>query len=160
MLSHNTSVTTIRPAQASDTPLLFEMLRASATDQGSPESLAVTEADLLDDGFGPDPRFHCLIAEHDGAPAGLALYFFNYSTWVSRKGLYLEDIYVDPRFRRAGVARALMQRLKAIAKDEGCRRMQWLVLRENTSAVQLYRSIGARSFDDWMLMAIHDEASQ
>ena len=145
---------TIRPALASDASLMFEMLRASAAAQGSPESLAVTQADLLEDGFGPRPRFHCVIAEQDRTPAGMALYFFNYSTWVSRIGLYLEDLYVDPRFRRAGVARALLRHLAEIARKEGCRRMQWLVHRENVAAIRLYHSFGAQSLDDWMVMAI------
>jgi GNAT superfamily N-acetyltransferase len=134
------------------------MLRASAADQGFPESLAVSEADLLEDGFGSHPRFQCVIAEVDGTPAGMALYFFNYSTWVSRLGLYLEDLYVDPRFRRAGIGRAMLQHLWSLARKEGCRRMQWLVHRENQSALQMYRRGGAKSYDDWILMAMKDAA--
>jgi GNAT superfamily N-acetyltransferase len=148
---------TIRPARPSDVPLLFEMLRASAAHQGSPESLVVTEADLLEDGFGPHPRFQCIIAEVDEAPAGMALYFFNYSTWVSRVGLYLEDLYVDPKFRRAGVARAMLDHLWSVAREAGCRRMQWLVHRENDSAIRLYRSFGAQSADNWIFMIVQDE---
>ena len=145
---------TIRTARREDVPLLFQMLRASAVDQGSPESLVVTEADLLEDGFGPQPRFLCVIAEVDMAPAGLALYYFDYSTWVSRTGLFLEDLYVDAKFRRAGVARALLDHLAGVAKAKGCRRMVWLVHRANEPAVRLYRSFGAQSLDDWMLMAV------
>jgi GNAT superfamily N-acetyltransferase len=152
--SHNrTIVITLRPAQAGDAPLLFQMLRESAVAQGSPDALAVTEADLLEDGFGPHPRFQCVIAEVDQTPAGMALYFFNYSTWVSRQGLYLEDLYVTPKFRRGGVARALLDHLAVIARNEGCRRMQWLVHRNNHAAIRLYQSFGARLQNDWILMS-------
>jgi GNAT superfamily N-acetyltransferase len=150
-------VIAIRPARPSDVPLMLSMLRASAAAQGSPDSLVVTEANLLEDGFGPQPKFHCLIAEVEGAVAGMALYFFNYSTWVSRVGLYLEDLYVDPTFRRSGVARALLQRLWALAKDAGGARMQWLVHRDNQAARKLYESFGARFLDQWLLMTISDE---
>ena len=152
-------MTTIRPAQPADVPLLYEMLRASAADQGSPESLVVTEADLLEDGFGPAQRFRCMVAEVDGTPAGLALYFFNYSTWVSRIGLYLEDLYVAPGFRRSGVARALLDHLAGIAKEAGCRRMQWLVHRDNESAKRLYDAFGAHALPDWILMTKTDETA-
>jgi GNAT superfamily N-acetyltransferase len=133
------------------------MLRASAADQGFLQSLAVTEADLLEDGFGPQPRFHCVLAEVDQLPAGMALYFFTYSTWVSRNGLYLEDLYVDGQFRRAGVARALLDHLTGVAKEARCGRMQWLVHRANTSAIALYRWFGAQSLDDWILMTVKEE---
>jgi len=129
------------------------MLYDSAVEQGSPESLVVNEANLLTDGFGPQARFQCVIAEVDGAPAGIALYyFFDYSTWVSRNGLYLEDLYVDPTFRRTGVARTLLDHVWSVGRSEGCRRMQWVVHRRNESALRLYRSFGARSLDDWSLM--------
>ncbi len=154
---HNTIVIQIRPTRPADVPLLYEMLRASAADQGFPESLAVTEADLLEDGFGPHARFQCAVAEIDQEPAGMALYFFNYSTWVSRHGLYLEDLYVHPNFRRAGVARALLEHLRCVARDQGCRRMQWLVHRENEAAIRLYRSFGAQSLDQWVLMSVKEE---
>ena len=138
---------------------MFEMLRASAADQGCAASLAITEADLRVDGFGLRPRFRCVIAEQEQAPAGMALYFFNYSTWVSRIGLYIEDLYVAPKFRRMGVARALLDHLAAIAKKEGCRRMQWLVHRENAAALRLYQSFGAKALDDWMLMTLKEDAA-
>ena len=131
---------------------MLAMLRDSAAAQGSPDALIVTESNLLEDGFSPDPRFHCVIAEADGRAAGMALYFFTYSTWVSRSGLYLEDLYVVPEFRRAGVATALLQHLEAIAREKGCGRMQWVVHRANTSAIRLYQSFGAVTLDEWLLM--------
>lgn len=144
---------TIRPAATGDAPLIFAMLQASAAAQGSPDALAVTEADILADAFGPQPLFHTIIAEVDQAPAGMALYFFNYSTWVSRIGLYLEDLYVAPEFRRAGVASRLLSHLEQTAKHAGCRRMQWLVHKENPAAIRLYESFGVQALDQWLLMA-------
>lgn len=95
----------------------------------------------------------------DHSPAGMALYFFNYSTWISRVGLYLEDIFVDRRYRRAGVARALLTHLRTLAREKGYGRMQWLVHRDNRSAIALYRSFGAQMLDQWILMTLRDEAA-
>lgn len=142
----------IRSAAAADVPVLFEMLQATAREQGNEDELCVDEAALAEDGFGPTPRFLALIAECDGQPAGIALYFFNYSTWTSRNGLYLEDLYVAPAFRRRGVARDLMKRLKAIALARGCGRLQWLVLRENVGAIRFYESQSARALPEWLVM--------
>jgi GNAT superfamily N-acetyltransferase len=146
-------VITIRTGEPADVPRLFDMLRASAADQGSPDALVVTEADLLADGFGPQPRFRTLIAEHEGETAGLALYFIIYSTWTSRYVLYLEDLYVAPKFRRRGVGRALLDELDRLAASENCHQVRWLVHRKNQSALDLYRSWGARAADDWLLMS-------
>jgi GNAT superfamily N-acetyltransferase len=129
------------------------MLQQSAIDQGSPSSLVVTESDLLTDGFEPNPRFHTLLADSDGEPAGLALYFFIYSTWVSRNVLYLEDLYVHARFRGQGIGRALLNHLDRIARESGCEQMRWAVHRDNHRALDLYRSFGAHIADGWLLMS-------
>ena len=143
----------IRPATIADVPAIYAMLRASAIEQGGLERLCVDEASLREDGFGPSPRFKAAIAEVTGKPAGLALYFFIYSTWTSRNGLYLEDLYVAPEFRRHGVARELMRHLAQVAVENGCRRMIWLVLRSNP-AVKFYERVGAEALHDWMPMQI------
>lgn len=144
----------IREAASNDASMMLEMLRNSAQDQGFPDDVVVSEEDLRRDGFGDDPLFKALIAEVDGAPAGMALYFFNYSTWVSRVGLYLEDLYVNPQFRGAGVARELMEHLARIAKSNGCRRFQWLVHTGNERALRFYESCGAKPHRDWLLMSL------
>lgn len=144
----------IRVGKPADVRVIYTMLCDSARDQGFPGEIAVSVEDLLEDGFGPEPRFYTLIAEVDGAPAGLALYFFNYSTWGSRMGLYLEDLYVTPGHRRAGVGRALLARLAEIAKGEGCGRFQWMAHRPNKRAIRLYESFGAVALDDWVLMKV------
>ena len=148
----------VRDARAEDVPTIHAMLRESAFDQGFEDAVAVTEAQLLVDGFGLNPRFYALIAELDGSPAGMALYFFNYSTWGSRDGLYLEDLYVGSTFRKRGVARALMIRLAQIAVARGCGRFQWVVHGGNASAVRMYESVGAEMLMEWRLMSLKREA--
>ena len=144
---------TIRPTTIADVPTIYSMLRASAAEQGGLDKLCVGEASLREDGFGAAPRFQVVLAEVNGKAVGLALYFFIYSTWISSNGLYLEDLYVAPEFRRAGVARALMQHLARAAEENGCGRMIWLVLRNNP-AVKFYERIGAEAGADWMPMHI------
>ena len=112
---------TLRAATTDDVPAIFEMLRATARYQGNEDALCVTPEDVRADGFGPAPRFYVLLAEVDGRVAGMALYFVHYSTWISRDGLYLEDLFVHAELRRRGVARALMSELVAIAKARACR---------------------------------------
>jgi GNAT superfamily N-acetyltransferase len=149
---------TLRPAAVDDVEQLFAMLHASACEQGFPDDLAVTVDDLRKDGFGPDPHFQAVIAEWNGVSAGMALYFFTYSTWVSRLGLYLEDLYINPDHRRKGVGRALLQHLAQIAREHRCRRFQWVVHRGNSNAIALYESFGARTLDHWALMSIKGDA--
>jgi GNAT superfamily N-acetyltransferase len=148
----------IRSARADDVQIIHEMLLDSAKDQGSPGSLVATPDNLLEDGFGANPRFSCVIAEVDGEPAGLALYFFNYSTWVSRVGLYLEDLYVSPAYRRRGVARALMTHLARIAVEQGCERFLWMVHAANERAIAFYEGFGATAVRDWVVMVLWEDA--
>jgi GNAT superfamily N-acetyltransferase len=151
-------VVSIREAVVDDVPVIYAMLAKSALDQGCPDSLGVTENDVKHDGFGPQPRFFVLLAEVDGSAAGMALYFFNYSTWGNRNGLYLEDLYVDPKFRSQRVGRTLMVRLAEIAKDRGCGRFQWVVHSQNSAAIRLYGSVGAEMLEDWRLMSLKGNA--
>jgi GNAT superfamily N-acetyltransferase len=141
--------TTIRTAVAHDVPLILEFIRALALFERDPDAVTATEDDLLRDGFGENPYYHCLIAEQDGKPAGFAFYFFNYSTWTGRPGLYLEDLFVDPEFRGLGIGKALLARVAAIAVEKGCPRLQWEVLDWNTPAVDFYASLGADFLDEW-----------
>jgi GNAT superfamily N-acetyltransferase len=145
---------TIRDARIDDAAAMLDMLHGSAHDQGFPEEVVVSAGDLRADGFGPNPRFRAFISEVDGACAGMALFYINYSTWGSRLGLYLEDLYVRPEHRGKGVARALLGRLAAFAVAEGCGRFQWTVHRENQPAIRLYESFGAKALEDWILMSV------
>jgi GNAT superfamily N-acetyltransferase len=148
----------IRSATRDDITAIADMLAASAEAQGSRDQLCVDAARLLEDGFGESPRFHALVAEADGRLIGLALYFFTYSTWTSVNTLYLEDLYVDAGWRRQGIARALMRMLATLARDAGCRRVQWLVKRNNASAIRLYESLGAEAAGVWQLMQLRGDA--
>lgn len=151
-------VLVIRDATVEDVPLLLGMLREASLEQGFPEELIATEANLREDGFGPEPRFRAIIAEWEQAPAGMALFFFTYSTWGSRKGLYLEDLFVSPEYRKKGVGRAILIHLAKIAVAEGCGRFQWVVHGANARAVRLYESVGAASFREWALMSLKGDA--
>ena len=140
---------TIRTATPEDIPQILAFIRALAAYEREPDAVTATEADLMRDGFGPNPFYFCLIAEIDGQPAGFAFYFFNYSTWMGRPGLYLEDLFVHPEFRGQGIGKALLQKVAAIAVEKNCPRLQWEVLDWNTPAIEFYRAMGAEFLDEW-----------
>ena len=152
--------TTIRPATPDDTGIILTFVRALAAFEREPDAVQATEDDLLRHGFGEAPYFQCLIAEHDGKPAGFALYFFDYSTWLGRPGLYLEDVFVDPPLRGLGIGKALLQRLAAIALEKGCARMKWEVLDWNQPAIDFYASLGAEFQDTWRNVRLSGNALQ
>ncbi|HVC46449.1 MAG TPA: GNAT family N-acetyltransferase [Terracidiphilus sp.] len=149
---------TIRPAVPADVPQILAFVRALATYEREPDAVSATEQDILLHGFGPHPYFSCLMAHWDGAPAGFALYFFNYSTWLGRPGLYLEDIFVLPESRGRGIGKALLQRVAAAALEHGCLRLQWEVLDWNTPAIDFYRAMGAEFLDEWRNVRISGDA--
>jgi GNAT superfamily N-acetyltransferase len=150
--------TNIRPAAPGDVSTILGFIRALAAYEREPDAVVATEEDLLRDGFGDQPYFSCLIAEEDGEPAGFAFYFFDYSTWLGRPGLYLEDIFVYPKFRGRGIGKALLQRAAAIAVEKGCPRMKWEVLDWNTPAVDFYSAMGAEFLDTWRNVRLSGEA--
>lgn len=151
-------VMTIRAATATDVPQILAFVRALAEYERAPHEVTATEEGLLRDGFGPRPFYFCLIAEQDGEPAGFALFFFNYSTWKGKPGVYLEDLFVEPRFRGHGIGKALLQRVAAFALEQGCERLQWEVLDWNTPAIDFYRAMGAAFLDEWRNVRIDGEA--
>ncbi len=148
----------IRPAEAADVPLILQLIRDLALYERDPDAVVATEADLLRDGFGPTPRFQVLIAEHDGAPAGFAFYFFTYSTWRGSQMLHLEDLFVREEARKQGIGIALMRRLARVAVDSGCARFGWQVLDWNEPAIGFYRSLGAEILPEWQNVRIQGEA--
>jgi GNAT superfamily N-acetyltransferase len=150
----------IRPATEADVPQMLTFIRALATYERAPDAVKATEAGLLRDGFGPNPFYSCLIAEQDGKPAGFALYFFNYSTWLGRPGIYLEDLFVLPAFRSMGIGKALLKQVAAIAVEKNCQRLQWEVLDWNKLAIDFYRAMGAEFLDEWRNVRVSGEAIQ
>jgi ribosomal protein S18 acetylase RimI-like enzyme len=150
----------IRPGTPSDVHAVAKLLFDLAVSQGSGEALCVDAEALLRDAFTERPRVHLLIAESAQQIAAAALYFFNYSTWFSTRGLYLEDLFVLPAYRRRGVGRAMMRELARIARDEKCGRFQWLVLRSNETAIRFYEALGAKLIDDWAPMMIYADGIQ
>jgi GNAT superfamily N-acetyltransferase len=150
--------TAIRTATPADVPQILAFIRALALYERAPEAVIATEADLLRDGFGPNPFYFCLIAEHDGRPAGFAFYFFDYSTWLGRPGIYLEDLFVDPEFRGLGIGKALLKQVAAIAVEKNCARLKWSVLDWNSPAIEFYRAMGAEFMDEWLSVRLTGEA--
>src|SRR3984957_2584975 len=148
----------IRPATPNDIPEILAFIRELADYEREAASAIATHDDLLRDGFGPVKRFHCLIAEWDGQPAGFALYFYNYSTWRGHAGIYLEDLFVRPQYRGRGLGKALLAEVAAIAVSEGCPRFEWAVLDWNTPAIDFYPSFGAEPLSEWTIMRVSGDA--
>ncbi len=148
----------IRKATAEDAVQILEFVRALAAFERAPDAVTATVEGLIRDGFGPHPFFECLIAQCDGQAAGFAFYFFNYSTWAGRPGIYVEDLFVLPEYRRLGIGKGLLKRVAAIALENGCRRLQWEVLDWNTPAIDFYRAMGAEFLDEWRNVRLSGEA--
>jgi len=139
----------LRFATADDVGTLLELVRALALYEKAPEAVVATEADFLRHGFGPERRFEALLAFVGGRPAGFALFFPNFSTWLGRPGLYLEDIFVLEWARKLGVGRRLMARLAAIAVERGGGRLDFWVLHWNP-ARDFYHRLGIRHMQEWL----------
>jgi len=148
----------IRSATLNDVSLILQFIRDLAEYEREPQAVTATEADLVRDGFGADPKFRVVIAEWDGKPAGFALFFYNYSTWQGRPGLYLEDLFVRPEFRGKGIGKTLLVYLARLAVRENCGRFQWQVLDWNTPSIQFYESLGAKVMKEWLTMRVEGEA--
>ncbi len=155
----------IRRAVSADIPVILHLIRELAAYEREPEAVRATEADLMRDGFGEQPRFECLIAEDvdsEGAlrPAGFALYFVSYSTWRGRPGIHLEDLFVLPRFRGRGIGKELLIRVAQRVVEQGFDRLGWDVLEWNQPALDFYHRMGARLLADWRIMRVTDHALQ
>ncbi len=148
----------IRPAEPADVPLILELIHELATFEREPHAVIATEADLLRDGFGERPFFHCLIAEFDGEPAGFAFYVFNDSTWKGRPGIHLEDLFVRPPFRGRGIGKALLIKVAEVAVVNHYARFQWDVLDWNQTAIDFYHSLGAKFMSEWRIMRVSGNA--
>lgn len=145
---------TVRPATPADVPVILRFVRELAAYEREPDAVEATEGTLAEALFGAPPAAEAVIAERDGAPVGFALFFHNFSTWTGKRGLYLEDLYVTPEARGAGVGRALLAHLAGVALDRGCARFEWAVLDWNAPAIGFYRAIGAVGMEEWTVQRL------
>jgi len=156
----STSVKTrIVPATRDDIPLIRQfILELAEYERARPGEAPVTEKDIAETLFGEHPAAEVLIAYLGDAPAGFALFFHNYSTWLGNRGIYLEDLFVKPAFRKSGVGFALLRELARIAVDRKCGRVDWAVLNWNELAISFYKQIGARHMDEWSVFRLSGDA--
>ncbi|MBP3974349.1 GNAT family N-acetyltransferase [Pseudoxanthomonas spadix] len=148
----------IRPATRADVPLLRELIQALAEYEREPDAVKASEADLARSLFDEGATAHAVICEQDGVAVGFAVYFFNYSTWLGRNGLYLEDLFVRPQARGQGAGLALLRYLARLAVAQGCGRFEWSVLDWNQPAIDFYRAAGARPMDQWTVYRMDGQA--
>jgi len=147
----------ISPARPQDVPQIHRLIRELADYEKSLDQVTATEEDLRRALFGERPAVFAHVAEQDGAVAGFALWFLNYSTWLGRHGIWLEDLYVTPRLRGTGLGRALLAELARICVRSGYGRLDWWVLDWNSAARGFYTSLGAAAMDDWTVHRISGE---
>ncbi|AZR29571.1 GNAT family N-acetyltransferase [Xanthomonas vasicola] len=147
----------IRSATPDDVPLLHELITALAVYEREPDAVKASLEDLRTSLFGEGATAHALICEQDGQVLGFAVYFFNYSTWLGRNGLYLEDLFVRPQARGKGAGLALLRHLAQLAVQRGCGRFEWSVLDWNQPAIDFYQAVGARPMDGWTVYRLDGE---
>jgi GNAT superfamily N-acetyltransferase len=150
----------IREATVADAGLILTFIRNLADYERLLHEVEATEGDVLRDLFGKSPRVFCDIAETDGAPVGFALWFYNYSTFRGRHGIWLEDLFVTPEARGLGAGKALLKRLAERCVEQGLGRLEWAVLDWNAPSIAFYDSLGAAALDDWTTRRLTGEALQ
>ena len=148
----------ITEATAADVPLILELIRGLAEYEKLSDQVTATEDKLRDTLFGARPGADVLLARVGGECAGFALFFPNYSTFLAKPGVFLEDLYVKPEWRGKGIGKALLLRVARIARERGCGRFEWEVLDWNAPAIGFYKSLGAVPMDDWTKYRITGEA--
>lgn len=149
---------TIARVSRAHVPALYGMVRELADYEKLTHLVSGSAADLEAELFGAKPVIEAIVALDDAAPVGFALYFHNYSTFLARKGLYLEDIYVKPAHRRRGMGRAMLIHLARIAVQRGCGRFEWSVLDWNTPAIRFYEGLGATVMPEWRIVRVTGDA--
>ena len=148
----------ITVAAETDVPIILDMIQALAVYEKLRDQCVATEGQLRATLFGIERGPEVLIARVDGTPAGFALFFHNYSTFLARRGLYLEDLFVKPEYRGHGIGRALLERLAQIAVERDCGRFEWSVLDWNAPAIGFYKKLGAVPMEDWTIMRVTGDA--
>jgi len=149
---------TIRAATPADRDLVFAFIRDLAEYEKLLDDVVATPDDVARALFAPHPRVFCDLAEWDGAAAGFALWFYNFSTFRGRHGIYLEDLFVKPAFRGKGIGKALLAQLAKRAVAEGCARVEWWVLDWNEPSIKFYESLGAIPMEEWTVFRLTGDA--
>src|SRR6266480_1036194 len=147
----------IRTARVEDVPVILQLIRDLATYERAPDEVTATKEQLIDVLFGQRPSAEVLLAFEGQSAVGFAVYFYNFSTWLGRPGLYLEDLFVKPEERGKGYGRALLVELAKIARDRACGRMEWAVLNWNEPAIKFYRTLGAKPMNEWTVFRLTRE---
>jgi len=153
-----TTAVDIAPAKPADLPLLLALISELADYEKLRHEVVATEASLAQALFGPRPSAEAVIARVGGEPAGFALYFHNFSTFLGKHGLYLEDLYVPPAYRGRGIGKALLRYLAALALQRDCGRFEWAVLDWNRPARDFYEALGAQAKSDWIIHRVSGDA--
>lgn len=148
----------LRAATRDDVDTILGLVRDLAVYEREPDAVIATREDLVRDGFGERPAFHVVLAEEEGATVGFALYCYSYSTWLGRRCLYLEDLFVKPEARGKGAGLMLMKHLAGVAVAEGCRRFLWQVLDWNEPSIRFYESLGANIAREWLTARLEGDA--
>tara|TARA_R100000789_G_scaffold76839_2_gene72219 strand:- start:3620 stop:4099 length:480 start_codon:yes stop_codon:yes gene_type:complete len=139
----------IRPAIPDDCGTILSLIRELAVYEKMEAEVVATSELIRDSLFGDRPDAECLLAEVENKSVGFALYFFNYSTFLGRRGLYLEDLFVQPEFRKQGIGKALFKKVAEVAVERNCGRMEWSVLDWNEPSIEFYKSMGAVAMEEW-----------
>lgn len=149
---------TIRPTTADDAGLILNFIKELAEYEQLSHEVATDKETLRSSLFNAQPKAFCVIAEWDGVPVGFALYFYNFSTFLGKAGIYLEDLFVKPEYRGKSIGKSLLKYLAAKAKAEGCGRLEWWVLDWNTPSIDFYTSLGAVAMDEWTVYRVTGDA--
>ena len=148
----------IREAKISDAQAIYDLIVELAIYEKEPEAVVATVDDIKENLFGTDPVAYCHVAEVDGQVVGIAIWFLNYSTWLGKAGLYLEDLFVKPEFRGSGLGLQLMKTLAQLCVDRNYERFQWWVLDWNEPSINFYKSIGAEAMNEWTVYRLSGSA--
>src|SRR5213080_2946934 len=144
----------VRAATVDDVPVILDLIRALAAYERAPNEVTATEEQLVEVLFGEKPVAEVLLAFENQTAVGFAVFFYNFSTWLGRPGLYLEDLFVKPENRGKGYGRALLIELAKIARERDCGRMEWAVLDWNEPAIKFYRAVGAKPMEEWTVFRL------
>ena len=148
----------VRDATPSDIDQIYEYIHALAKYEKAPEEAVLSKSDLNQSLFGQSPQVYCLLSVQDGQVSGIAIWHLNYSTWLGKHGMYLEDLFVDPKFRGQGHGKALLVRLAQICVERGYPRFSWWVLDWNKPSIDFYESLGAKAMDEWTVFRVSGDA--